>query len=130
MKTALIHDWLVNRRGAEYVLETLCELFPEADIFTLIHNPEKADGRFKNKTVKTSFIAKLPFAKEHFRMYLPLFPKAIEGFDLTAYDRIISINHCVAKGVRVRRTARHICYCLTPMRYVWVYQDGYFGIFR
>ncbi|MBI4974994.1 MAG: glycosyltransferase [Candidatus Omnitrophica bacterium] len=130
MKTALIHDWLVNRRGAEYILETLCEVFPEADIFTLIYDPEKAPETFKNRAIKTSFISNLPFAKEHFRLYLPLFPKAIEEFDLAAYDLVISINHCIAKGVRIGKGARHICYCLTPMRYVWVYQDEYFGRFR
>ena len=72
----------------------------------------------------------LPFARSHFRYYLPLFPKAIESFDLDGYDAIISINHCVAKGVRHDKKTKHICYCLTPMRYVWVYQDEYFGRLR
>lgn len=127
MKIAIIHDWIVNKRGAEHVLEAVSEIFPEADIFTLVYDPKNTFESFRDKKIQTSFIQKLPFAKRHFRMYLPLFPRAVEDFNLKGYDLIISINHCVAKGVFIPKRARHICYCLTPMRYAWVYQDEYFG---
>lgn len=130
MRVALVHDWLVNKRGAEHVLEALCEVFPKADIFTLIYNPDSTFESFKANRIETTFIQNLPFAQRFFRYYLPLFPRAIEGFDLKGYDLIVSINHCVAKGVNFSKGTRHICYCLTPMRYVWVYQDEYFGRFR
>ncbi len=127
MRIALVHDWLVNKRGAEHILEALCEIFPEADIFTLLYDPDNTFKFFRNRNIKTSFVQNLPFAKNHFRVYLPFFPKAIESFDLAGYDFVISINHCIAKGVKLTKGVRHICYCLTPMRYIWVYQDEYFG---
>lgn len=130
MKRAIVHDWLVNKRGAEHVLEAVCELYPDADIFTLVYDPERTFDSFRKNRIETSFIQRLPFAKRRFRRYLPLFPKAIEQFDLKGYDSVISINHCVAKGARVPDAARHACYCLTPMRYVWTYPDEYFGPFK
>lgn len=130
MKVALVHDWLVNKRGAEHILECLCEMYPEADIFTLVYDPDKTFESFRHRVVETSFIQRLPFARSHFRIYLALFPKAIESFDLKGYDLIVSISHCVAKGAKVGKGARHISYCLTPMRYIWVYQDEYFGAFK
>ncbi|MCM8819715.1 MAG: glycosyltransferase family 4 protein [Candidatus Omnitrophica bacterium] len=126
MKVAIVHDWLVTYAGAERVLEQIINLFPDADLFSLIDFLPK-DKRFfiKNKKVKTSFIQYLPFAKTKYRNYLPLFPTAIESFDLSGYDLIISVSHCVAKGVKVRKDQKHICVCCTPVRYAWDLREEY-----
>ena len=121
---------MVNKRGAEQILKVILEIYPQADIFTLANDPKKTFETFRQKKVTTSFIQHLPFSGRHFRMYLPLFPKAVESFDLRGYDLVISVHHCVAKGAKAGKGARHISYCLTPMRYIWVYEDEYFGRFR
>ncbi len=126
MRVALIHDWLTGMRGGERVLEGLCEIYPEATIFTLIHIPGATSPIIERMTIKTSFIRRLPFASTRYRHYLPLFPTAIEQFDLRGYDLIISISHCVAKGVIVPPHATHFCYCNTPMRYAWDLYHDYF----
>ncbi len=125
MKVALIHDWLTGMRGGESCLEILCEIYPQADIFTILHNKGSVSPCIEEKTIKSSFIQKLPFLNKY-RHYLPLFPTAIESFNLNGYDLVISVNHCVAKGVVTAPETMHICYCLTPMRYVW---DMYFDYF-
>ena len=127
MKVAIIHDWLVTNAGAEGVLKAIIDLYPKADIFSLVDFLTLQDREeiLQGKFVKTSFIQKLPFAKKIFRNYLPLFPKAIEGFDLTEYDLIISSSHAVAKGVKKTKEQLHICYCHTPMRYAWDMHDEY-----
>jgi glycosyltransferase involved in cell wall biosynthesis len=127
MKIALIHDWLVTMRGGEKVLEALCRTYPDADVYTIYYCKDKVSLPIRNLKVHTSFIQKLPFAGKNFRMYLGLFPLAVESFDLTGYDLIISTSHCVAKGVIPGPKARHICYCHSPMRYVWDFSDEYFG---
>ena len=127
MKTALVHDWLTGMRGGEKCLEVLCELFPEAPIYTLLHNKGAMSPIIESKTIMTSFIDGLPKKQTHYRSYLPLFPIAIEQFDLSEFDLVISTSHAVAKGVKVRKDALHICYCHTPMRYVWEMYDEYFG---
>lgn len=120
MKTAIVHDWLVTYAGAERVLEQIIDLYPDSDLFSLIDFlPEDKRFFIKNKKVKTTFIQYLPFAKKKYRSYLPLFPSAIESFDLSDYDLIISSSHCVAKGVRKNKEQKHICYFHTPIRYVW-----------
>lgn len=126
MRIAIIHDWLVTYAGAERILEQIINLFPESDLFSLI-DFLPSDKRFfiKNKKVHTSFIQYLPFSKTMYRSYLPLFPTAIETFDLSEYDLIISVSHCVAKGVKVNKTQKHICLCCSPVRYAWDLREQY-----
>lgn len=127
VRVALIHDWLTGMRGGEKVLEALCALFPDADLFTLVQVPGATTPFIERRRVQTSFIQRLPWAGRLYRHYLPLFPIAIEQFDLDGYDLVISCSHCAAKSVIVTGRARHICYCLTPMRYAWDQFDAYFG---
>ncbi|MDN3508942.1 MAG: glycosyltransferase [Candidatus Neptunochlamydia sp.] len=124
MQVALIHDWLTTIGGAEKVLESLTETFP-SDLFTLVKDPKNLIGTpFELMSIKTSFIQKLPRAKKKYRSYLPLFPLAIEQFDLSDYDLVISSSHSTAKGVLTYAEQIHICYCHTPMRYAWdLYQQ-------
>lgn len=114
-------------RGGERVLDTLCELLPDADVLTLVHVAGSTNARIEGRLVRTSFVQHLPFAARLYRHYLPLFPIAIEQFDLDAYDLVISCSHCVAKSVVAAGHARHLCYCLTPVRYAWDQFDAYFG---
>jgi len=109
------------------VLEVFCELFPRADIFTLVLEREKLSEKLARMKIRTSFIQKLPGARRHYRRYLPLFPAAVESFDLSGYDLVISTSHAVAKGARAPDSALHICYCFTPMRYIWFFYRDYFG---
>jgi glycosyltransferase involved in cell wall biosynthesis len=127
LRVALIHDWLTGMRGGEKALEVFCEMFPAADLFTLVHLPGTTSPTIERRTVKRSLIQWLPFAGRLYRQYLPLFPVAVEQFDLDAYDLVISTSHCAAKSVVVTGRARHLCYCLTPMRYAWDQFDAYFG---
>jgi glycosyltransferase involved in cell wall biosynthesis len=119
MKTAIVHDWLVSYGGAELVLEEIYKLFP-SPIYTLLYDSSKFSESFLGSAeVYTSFIQKLPFSKKFYRYYLPLFPLAVEQFDLSEYDLIISSSHAVAKGILRHSRQVHICYCHTPMRYAW-----------
>src|SRR5688572_26893428 len=127
MKVALIHDWLTGMRGGERALLAFCELFPDADLFTLVRVPGATDPIIERRLVRTSPIQALPFAGTLYRHYLPLFPAAIEQFDLDGYDLVLSTSHCAAKSVVVAGRTRHLCYCLTPMRYAWDQFDAYFG---
>lgn len=127
MRVALVHDWLTGMRGGERVLEALCELFPDADLFTLMHVPGSTTPFIEKRRVTTSPIQWLPMAQRLYREYLPLFPAAIEHFDLDGYDLVISCSHCAAKSVVVTGRSRHVCCCLTPMRYAWDQFDAYFG---
>ncbi len=127
MKIALVHDWLTGMRGGEKCLEVLCELFPDAPIYTLLHNKGTMSSAIESKKIFTSFLDNLPAKQKQYRKYLPLFPFAIAQFDLSEYDLIISTSHAVAKNVRVRKDAVHICYCFTPMRYIWDMYEQYFG---
>lgn len=127
MKVAIIHDWLTGMRGGEKVLEVLCEIFQAADLYTLVHIKGSVSSIIENRRVNTSFIQKMPFSKTRYRLYLPLFPMAIEGFDLRGYDLIISSSHCAAKGVIPPPGALHISYIYTPMRYVWDMYHDYFA---
>ena len=127
MKIAIVHDWLVTDAGAEKVLRAIVDVYPHADIFSLVDflNNEDRKVVLNGKHAKTSFIQKLPFAKKHFRNYLPLFPKAIESFDLKDYALIISSSWAVAKGVKTHKDQLHISYCYTPIRYAWDLYDEY-----
>ena len=114
-------------RGGEKALEVFCEMFPAADLFTLVYLPGTTSPTIERRRVKRSPIQWLPFAGKLYRQYLPLFPVAVEQFDLDGYDLVISTSHCAAKSVVVTGRARHLCYCLTPMRYAWDQFDAYFG---
>ena len=127
LRVALIHDWLTGMRGGEKALEVFCEIFPDADLFTLVYLPGTTSPTIERRTVKRSPIQYLPMAGKLYRQYLPLFPMAIEQFDLDGYDLVLSTSHCAAKSVVVTGRARHLCYCLTPMRYAWDQFDAYFG---
>jgi len=126
MKVALVHDWLTGMRGGEFVLEALCEMYPEADIYTLLHIPGSVSPRIESHTIHTSVINRLPDVERRYRWYLPLMPAAIESFKLKGYDLVISSSHCVAKGIRPGG-APHVCYCHTPMRYAWDMYHHYFN---
>jgi glycosyltransferase involved in cell wall biosynthesis len=130
MKIALIHDWLTGMRGGERALLAFCEMFPDADLFTLVQVPGATDPIIERRRVRTSPIQYLPFPGRLYRHYLPLFPIAIEQFDLDGYDLVLSTSHCAAKSVVVAGHSRHLCYCLTPMRYAWDQFDAYFGADR
>jgi len=115
-----VHEWLTIIGGSENVFKEIATLFPKADIFTLVAQPTTIEKLgLTNHKVTTSFIQSLPFAKTKYRSYLPLFPFAIESFDLSEYDLIISSSHAVAKGVLTNSNQIHICYCHSPMRYAW-----------
>jgi glycosyltransferase involved in cell wall biosynthesis len=124
VRVALIHYWLVNWRGGEKVLRAIADLFPEADIFTHVADPEIVSQGFPNRNVSTTFIGRLPYAKRFYQRYLPLMPLALEQLDLRRYDLVISSESGPAKGVLVSPHATHVCYCHSPMRYVWdMYHD-------
>lgn len=126
MKIAIIHDWLVTYAGAERVLEQIIQLYPAAELYSLIDFiPIEGRGFILNKKVKTSFIQKLPFARKNYRNYLPLMPLAIKQFDFSHYNLVISSSHAIAKGARTNGSQLHICYCHTPMRYAWDFQQQY-----
>ena len=127
-KVAIIHDWLTGMRGGEKCLEIFCELFPHAEIFTLLHIKGKVSPIIESHKIHTSFIQKLPRVEKKYRYYLPFFPSAIENFDLTGFNLVISSSHCVAKGVIPDVNSRHICYCYTPMRYAWDMRHEYFPL--
>jgi glycosyltransferase involved in cell wall biosynthesis len=126
-RVALVHDWLNGMRGGEKVLEALCEQYPDADIFTLFHVPGSVSPAIERHRIITSGLQKLPFSRTRYRALLPLYPTAIEQFDLDAYDLVISSSHCAAKAAVAPGRARHICYCHSPMRYAWDQFDAYFG---
>src|SRR5438874_2831520 len=126
MQVALVHDWLTGMRGGEKCLEVFCELFPAADIFTLVHVPGRVSPTIERHRIYTSLIQRLPGSAQHYRWYLPLMPTAIEAFDLSAYDVVLSSSHCVAKGIIPRPDALHVAYIHTPMRYAWDLWPQYF----
>ena len=125
-KVALVHDWLTGMRGGEKCLEVLCELFPDADLYTLIHQKGELSDTIEAMPIHTSFVQYLPFGLKKYRHYLPLFPTAIEQFDFSPYDLIVSSSHCVAKGVKHDDSVYHISYVHAPMRYVWDQFNTYF----
>jgi len=114
-------------RGGEKCVEALCELFPQATLFVLVHVKGSVSPKLEAMPIRTSFIQRLPSAGRNYRRYLPLFPSAVERFNLSEFDLVVSSSHAVAKGVRTPPHALHICYCYTPMRYIWGLYDDYFG---
>ncbi|MBB3711869.1 glycosyltransferase involved in cell wall biosynthesis [Limimaricola variabilis] len=127
-RVAIIHYWLVGMRGGERVLESLCRMFPQADIVTHVAVPERLSETLRRHRIVTTRIAGLPFAARAYQKYLPLMPRALEEVDLTGYDIVISSEAGPAKGVIAPPDAPHLCYCHSPMRYLWdqyhVYRDG------
>ena len=126
-RVALVHDWLNGMRGGEKCLEVLCELFPDAHLYTLFYQQGKLSPTIEAMDIRCSWLRMMPFVRSKYRYYLPLMPWAIESLDMRDYDLIISLSHCVAKGVCPRDGATHLCYCFTPMRYVWDMYEQYFG---
>lgn len=124
MKVAIVHDWLTNYGGAERVVEAFLEIFPEADIYTLVYDEDKMGRIFKKEKVKTTFIQKLPKATKLYTKFLPLMPYAFEELDLSGYDLVISSSSSCAKGVITPPNVKHIAYIHSPMRYAWdLYHD-------
>lgn len=120
MKVALIHEWFTTPGGSEFLVRNIYSLFPDADVYALVAETKTVKKLgIDPKKVTTSFIQKLPFGLKKYRNYLPLYPLAIEQFDLTKYDLIISSSHAVAKGVLTNANQLHICYCHSPIRYAW-----------
>lgn len=125
MRVALIHFWLIGMRGGERVLEQFSQLYPDADIYTHVYDPKKISDRLNAHQVTTTFIGSMPMARKHYQKYLPLMPRALEELDLTSYDLVISSESGPAKGVIPGPRARHVCYCHSPMRYIWDHYHAY-----
>jgi glycosyltransferase involved in cell wall biosynthesis len=127
LRVALAHDWLTGMRGGERVLELLCQAFPEAPIYTLIHNRAAVSDTINRHPIHTSWLQRVPGIRRSYRLYLPFFPRAMERFRPAPADVLISTSHCVAKGIQPPAPTRHLCYCFTPMRYAWLFQEEYLG---
>lgn len=127
LRVVLVHDWLTGLRGGERVLELLCAGFPQAPIYTLVHDPGTVGDTIGRRDIRTSWLDRVPGARRHYRMFLPLFPAAAASMRLPPCDLVISLSHCAAKSARAPAGARHLCYCFTPMRYAWLFGDEYFG---
>jgi glycosyltransferase involved in cell wall biosynthesis len=129
-RVVLVHDWLTGMRGGEKVLESLCRIVPQADVLTLVHVPGTMSPTIASHRIRTSIVQRLPRPGRFYRYYLPLFPTAIELFDLDDADVVISTSHCAAKAVVPPGRAFHLCYCHSPMRYAWDQFEAYFGAAR
>jgi glycosyltransferase involved in cell wall biosynthesis len=127
LRVALVHDWLTGMRGGERVLDALCTLFADADVHTLVHVPGSTSERIESHRIVASPLSRLPGVARHYRKLLPLFPWAVGRMDLRGYELVVSTSHAFAKGVRVPPGTPHVCYCFTPMRYVWDQIDAYLG---
>ena len=126
-RVAIVHDWLTGMRGGERCLEVVCELFPEAPLFTLLHLPGRVSKTIEDRRIVTSFVQRLPGAASHYRNYLPLFPAAVRRFDLRDYELVLSLSHCVAKAAPAPEGVLHLSYCFSPMRYIWDLYGDYVG---
>lgn len=127
LKVVLAHDWLLNMRGGERVLERLCEAFPQAPILTLFHRRGAVSPAIERHKILVSPLQSLPGALKYYRMLLPLFPWAVKRLRPPPADLVISTSHCAAKAVMAPPAAKHLCYCFTPMRYIWLFRSEYFG---
>ncbi len=123
---ALVHDWLTGMRGGEKVLEVIAGLYPRSPIYTLFHFPGSVSRQLESHPIHTSLLQHAPGVRKYYRHYLPFFPTAVEEFDLSRYELIVSSSHAVAKGVIPGPGAYHVCYCHTPMRYAWDQEHAYF----
>jgi glycosyltransferase involved in cell wall biosynthesis len=122
MRSAIVHYWLLNMRGGEKVVEALCRLMPDADVFTLFYDPARVSETIREHRVHASFLQPL---RKQYRSLLPLMPIALESFDLRGYDLVVSSESGPAKGVITSSNTRHVCYCHTPMRYLWDLYPAY-----
>ncbi len=127
LRVALVHDWLTGYRGGERVLHHLARRYPDADLYTLIHERGSVPAEIESRRIFTSPVDRIPGRANHYRKLLPLFPWAIRQFDLRDYDLVLSTSHAVAKSVRIPEGVAHVDYCFTPMRYVWDQVDSYLG---
>lgn len=126
IKIAIVHDFLVVRGGAERVLKELCEMYPEAPVYTLLYDEEKMRGMFAGKDIRPSYLQKFPkFLKRHYQWLLPFFPVIPETFDLREYDLVISSSGAWSKGIVTKLNTVHVAYLHSPMRFVWDYNDRY-----
>jgi glycosyltransferase involved in cell wall biosynthesis len=123
MNAALVHDWLNQRGGAEDVLEALTNLYPESPVYTSLYSREAMPESYRTWDIRTSFIDHLPLARKKQQLYFPLYPKAFERFDFSGYDLVISNKSGFCHGIITEAATTHICYCLTPTRYVWRYEQ-------
>lgn len=126
MRVAIIHDWITGMRGGERCLEAFVRMYPEADIHALIHIPGSTSPRIDARVKATSFLNRIPGIKHLYRAFLPLFPLAVRSLDLSGYDLVISLSHAAAKNARIPKGVPHVCYCFTPMRYIWDQAPNYF----
>lgn len=126
-KIALLHYWLTNMRGGEMVFSEICKMFPHGDIFTHAAIPSKLNSDIRSHNINESFIAKLPLGRKHCQKYLPVMPTALKRWDFSEYDLIISSESGPVKGINKPPACRHICYCHTPMRYLWDMYDEYYN---
>lgn len=126
MRVAIVHDWLTGMRGGERCLEAFLDLYPSADIFTLVHVPGSTSARIDSRVRGVSFLNKIPGIAKIYRGLLPLFPVAARSLKIEGYDLVISLSHAAAKNVRLPEGVPHICYCFTPMRYIWDQAPAYF----
>lgn len=124
-RVAIVHYWLVSMRGGERVLERMLDLYPQADVFTHVYDPGAVSARIRQARVTTSFIDRLPFSRKLYQYYLPLMPMALEELDLSCYDLVISSEAGPAKGVITAPASLHVCYCHSPMRYLWDHYHRY-----
>lgn len=125
-KVALVHDFLVSYGGAERVFQELCEMYPEAPIYTLLADPKMIGEHFRNRDIRTSWLGKLPrFIQKRYRLFLPFFPAAVESLDLREFDLVISSSGAWSKGIITRLNTTHVAYLHSPMRYAWDYHESY-----
>lgn len=128
MRIALVHDWLTGMRGGEKCLDVLCRRFPDAQLFTLLHAQGKTSPSIERMDIQTSFLQRIPGAQRHYRMLLPLMPRAVERLAIPSdIDLVLSFSHAVAKSIPTPPGVPHVCYCFTPMRYAWHMRDDYVG---
>jgi len=124
-RVVLVHDWLTGMRGGEKCLDVLCRRWPDAPLFTLLHRAGSVAPTIAERELRTSFLQYLPRVDRYYRYLLPLMPAAVENWRLPRCDLVVSLSHCVAKGVRPPRDVPHVCYCFTPMRYAWHMRESY-----
>jgi len=126
-KVAIVHDWLTGMRGGERVLEHFLLLYPDADLFTLVHRSGATSVAIDRRVTGTSFLQRLPRSYRYYKLLIPIFPAATSRIKLSGYDLVISLSHAAVKNVRVDMGTRHVCYCFTPMRYIWDQARSYLG---
>lgn len=127
IRVAIVHDWITGMRGGEQVLNAFLRIYPDADVYTMLHVKGKTTAKIDSRVVGTSALQRFPNAYKHYRKLLPLYPFFIKTIDLKGYDLVLSLSHAAAKNVRVEKGVRHVCYCFTPMRYIWDQAPEYLG---